>query len=105
MINMSQLSHILSTKVNVGNAISVKARLDAWSDQIVRSSEAVSILGPKAVNAAGQDWLGAANKRAGDDSESNEEAMRAGRWKFLTAVGKELGSKNVGEAPPVARPL
>jgi hypothetical protein len=105
MINMSQLSHILSAKIDASRAVNVRAGLDAWSDQIVRSGEAVSILGPKVVNAAGQDWLGAAQAQAEDNSEANKEAMRRGRWKFLVAVSKELNSKSVGELPPVARPL
>lgn len=105
MINMSQLSNLVRTKINIANAESVKSTLHALSDEIVRSSEAVSMLGPRSVNAAGQDWVGAALNLTRENSDANRESMRQGRWKFLTAVGKELGSKNVGDAPPVARPL
>lgn len=105
IIDMSKLSDLATTKVDARNAASVKQKLEAWSEQIRRSSEAVSVLGPIAVNAAGQDWMGAARKLATDNSESNRAAMNRGRWRFLIAVGKEIGSKNVGETPPVARPL
>ncbi len=63
------------------------------------------MLGPRAVNAAGQDWIGAAVSLASENSEANSTSMSKGRWNFLIAIGKELGSKNVGDAPPVARPL
>lgn len=105
MINMSQLSSLVRTKINLANAGSVKSRLDVLTDEIVRSCEAVSMLGPRAVNAAGQDWLGAALNLATENSEANRESMSKGRWKFLMAVGKELSSRNVGDSPHVARPL
>lgn len=105
MIDMAQLSELVSTKITVSNAERVKTRLQAVSDDITRSAEAVSLLGPRAVNAAGQDWFGAAKNLATENSDANRESMRKGRWKFLVAVGKELNSKNVGDAPPVAKPL
>ena len=105
MVHMSQLSALATTKITVTNAHSIKQRLDAVADQITRSGEAVSLLGPRAVNAAGQDWVGAAHDVAADNSEATRAAWRKGRWQFLIAVGKELGSDNVGKTPPVARPL
>ncbi len=105
IINMSQLSDLLSTKITKENAKAIKARLDVWSDESTRAIEAVSMLGPRAVNAAGQDWFGAAHKRAEDNSQANKDSMSRGRWKFLIAVGKELGTNNVGDTPPTARPV
>lgn len=105
VINMSQLSNLLDTEITKKNAESLKAKLDVWSDESTRAVEAVSMLGPRSVNAAGQDWFGAAQKWANDRSEANKDSMSKGRWKFLIAVGKELGSNNVGETPPEARPL
>jgi hypothetical protein len=105
IINMSQLSAFLDTEITKANVETMKAKLDVWSDESTRSIEAVSMLGPRSVNAAGQDWFGAAHKWAEDKSQANRDSMSKGRWRFLIAVGKELGSRNVGDTPPDARPL
>lgn len=63
------------------------------------------MLGPRSVNAAGQDWMGAMNDAITDPSESNQSAMSRGRWQFLIAAGKVLKVKNVGANPPVAKRL
>ena len=105
MTDMSLIARIVRTEPNEENAEKLKAEVLAWHEASDRSLDAVSILGPKAVNAAGQDWMGATLAFVEDRTDARDVAMRKGRWQFLIAVGKELGSKNVGEAPPVARPL
>lgn len=105
MTDMSQISKIVRTEPTRENAADLKAKLDAWIDGVGRSMDEVSVLGPKSVNAAGQDWMAATTAFAVDRSEEKSESMSKGRWQFLITVGKELGSKNVGDAPPVGRPL
>lgn len=105
MTDMAQISNVLRAEPTAANAEKLKAKLEDWSDAMDRSMDSVSILGPKKVNAAGQDWMSATLAFATDRSAAQKASMSKGRWRFLIAVGKELGSKNVGDTPPVARPL
>lgn len=105
MVDMSQMTDLLTTEITSENAERIKAKLHALPDQINRSSEAVSILGPRSVNAAGQDWIGTTSAYSDSEPEAGRAAMSRGRWQFLIAAGKELRSKNVGETPPKARPV
>lgn len=68
-----------------------------------RSLEAVSILGPRSVNDAGQRWVWVAHHFQFAAEQRNNESWRDARWSFLKAVGRELKSNNVSHSPP-ARP-
>lgn len=105
MVVMSKISALAKIDGTPENAAQLAAKLAALSDDLIRAGDAVSILGPRAVNAAGQDWVGAATASIGDRSEAKSNAVSRGRWRFLIAVGKELKSKNVGAVPPEARRL
>ncbi|MGH3040267.1 MAG: hypothetical protein ACRDNG_00740 [Gaiellaceae bacterium] len=105
MTSMSRVTRLAEETPTLENAERVLAELHALEDPMLASGDAVSILGPRAVNAAGQDWIGAATAFAKDRSEANRDALRRGRWRFLIASGKKLKTRNVGENPPVARQL
>lgn len=105
MNGMSELSEIADIEPNLENAERIKTMAEALTRRLLSSGDAVSMLGPRAVNAAGTDWLGAATTFISDRTEANREALRRGRWQFLIAVGEELNSKNVGDTPPTARSL
>lgn len=72
------------------------ARLEKLFERFSASHEAVSLLGPKRVNAAGQKWIWA----AGEVRDLHDRtAASAARWQFLIAAGGVLRSLNVGREP------
>ena len=103
MIDMDLLMTLADTTISASNAETVKTRIDAYTERAAAAFEAVSLLGPRSVNAAGQRWVWAiADYLKTKDDHDNEE-LKSARWQFLIAAGEQLRSKNVGAAP-LSRP-
>lgn len=103
MIDMSTLAALIQTELSLTNASKVKARADAYTEKASAAFEAVSLLGPRKVNAAGQQWVWAANAYASTKTTADQAAFSHARWQFLAVAGKVLKSKNV-RTEPIARP-
>lgn len=67
--------------------------------RVLASGDAVSLLGPKSVNAAGQRWLWATSGLISEETPAARESWDRTRWQFLVEAGKVLNSRNVGIAP------
>lgn len=102
-VDMAEVSDIFRVKPFPEDAKALQERVEAWRVRSDRSNEALSILGPQAVDAAGQYWLDAATTYIRDRSEENKAAMGEGRRLFLIAASKELRS-SLGDDPAKARP-
>jgi hypothetical protein len=101
MIDMAAMSTLIEMKPSVANALKSKARIDAYVERASAAYEAVSLLGPREVNAAGQRWVWSAVAYAKNKSESEKDAFAAARWQFLIVAGRILNSKNVPAVPMV----
>ncbi|WP_162924920.1 hypothetical protein [Mycetocola zhujimingii] len=99
MIDMSTLTALLQTDVSLTNLVKVRARADAYTKSASAAFEAVSLLGPRKVNAAGQRWFSAANNYAKTKTTPARTALAEARWEFLIVAGEILNSKNVRTAP------
>lgn len=103
MIDMDTMTTLIGTKPTIENVTRVKARIESLSEKSSASFEAVSLLGPRKVNAAGQRWIWSATAYSKTQSAPEMTALSAARWQFLIVAGKVLKSKNV-TAVPMARP-
>jgi hypothetical protein len=56
MIDMSTFTALLETKQTLVNVTTTKARVHAYTENASTAFEAVSLLGPRTVNGAGQHW-------------------------------------------------
>jgi len=95
MIDMSTVTSLLDTELSLANVTKVKSRADAYTEKASASFEAVSLLGPRKVNAAGQQWVWAANAYARTKTTRDQTALSKTRWRFLVVAGKVLNSNNV----------
>jgi hypothetical protein len=96
MVDMDAFGDVAQTTPTLVDALSYVKRAKALQRGFAESYEAVSLLGPKKVNAAGQRWAWAgADFKKGDSAAAQKEWGDA-RWGFLIAAGKELKSRNVG---------
>lgn len=102
MIDMDTHRDLMQTTPTLFNAIAYVKRANALQRGVANAYEAVSLLGPRKVNAAGQQWVWAATDlfHARTDA-AKRKAWADARWAFLVAAGKELESKNVGPEEPV----
>jgi hypothetical protein len=103
MIDMATLATLIEIKPSLANFVKTRARIDAYLERVSAAYEAVSLLGPREVNAAGQNWVWSAVAYSTTRSASDKTAVAAARWQFLVAAGKILNSKNV-TAVPMANP-
>lgn len=104
MVDMGTARSIVGTEPTVFNVIDLRRRARTYTSEALDAFEAVSLLGPRPVNRAGQAWadaLAALAKHRGEPSFL--EAYRLRRWEFLLAAGHVLGSTNVEPAPPSRR--
>lgn len=99
MIDMSDMSRIVSQTPTLLNAGALKADIETLVERFSHSFEAVSLLGPKSVNAAGTEWTSAALVVVRDRSHENRVKLNRARWQFLIVAGRELKSANVGAEP------
>lgn len=99
MIDMSTLTALLETDVFITNLVKVKARAHDYTENASAAFEAVSLLGPRKVNAAGQQWVWAAKCYERSKSAEDRTALSRARWQFLIVAGEVLSSKNVTPEP------
>lgn len=99
MIDMSTFTALLETKQTLANVASTKARVHAYIENASAAFEAVSLLGPRRVNAAGQQWVWAARSYAGNKTPLAKDALANARWQFLVVAGEYLNSQNVMMEP------
>lgn len=104
MIDMDAFGDLAQATPTLTNALSYVKRANTLHRRFAESYEAVSLLGPKGVNAAGQRWAWAGADFKNDKSEAAKKEWNDARWGFLIAAGKELKSKNVQPQEPV-RPV
>jgi hypothetical protein len=100
MKDMDSLGYLATTTPTLVNAIGLNKRANALLEGYADAFEAVSLLGPKNVNAAGQQWVWAARDLKGTKSGPEYKAWTAARWHFLIAAGVELRSRNVSAIEP-----
>jgi len=100
MVDMSTMTTLINTKPSAENASKIMARIEDHSERASAAFEAVSLLGPRRVNAAGQKGVWAASEYATSKADVEESALSAARWQFLIVAGKVLKSKNVTAEPP-----
>lgn len=98
MLDMAALQELVKLTPTAANAQHTLDRLREFSEKFPASFEAVSLLGPRSVNAAGQLWVGAATALA--EGRTSVDECNAARWEFLKRAGKVLNSQNVGKEPP-----
>jgi len=98
MIDMDTMQSLIETKPSLENMLKVKARAEAHVQGAPAAFEAVSLLGPRKVNAAGQAWVLSGNDYAKNRTETAKSAFLAARWQFLIVAGKFLNSSNVSTA-------
>jgi len=99
--DMDAFIALANTKPTMLNAMKIAARSDALTERMPDAFEAVSLLGPREVNATGQQLVWAANDFGTTKDEQHLADVGAARWQFLLAAGKVLKSKNVTPEPMV----
>lgn len=99
MIDMSTLTALLETHVSITNLAKVKARAHGYTENAPAAFEAVSLLGPRKVNSAGQQWVWAAKSYEKSKTAEDRTALSKARWQFLIVAGEVLSSKNVTTEP------
>jgi len=99
MIDMNSLSDIAHTTPTLQNATALKARIDSLPEKTSAAFEAVSLLGPRTTNAAGQKWVRAITVCSHEKTAPNDASLSAARWNFLVAAGRILKSRNVTATP------
>lgn len=95
MVDMNTLSDLISTKPTATNARKLLDRITDYTETASAAFEAVSLLGPRKVNNAGQKWLWAITDYLKTKSEPAAAAVAEARWQFLVVAGAVLSSKNV----------
>jgi hypothetical protein len=100
MIDMDTMQSLIETKPSLENILKVRARAEAHVQGAPAAFEAVSLLGPRKVNAAGQAWVVSGNEYAKNRTETTKSTFHAARWQFLIVAGKFLKSSNVSTSPP-----
>src|SRR5690554_2929616 len=103
MIDMSAMTALIDTTPTLWNAFKLMARVEAITEKSRAAFEAVSLLGPREVNSAGQRWRWAAAEFAKSKTITNKAILSDARWQFLIAAGEVLKSRNV-TAVPMANP-
>jgi hypothetical protein len=103
MIDMSTLTALLETKQTLANATNTRARVHAYTENASAAFEAVSLLGPRKVNAAGQRWVWAAKSYAENKTPLGKSSLAKARWQFLIVAGEILDSQNVTREPMTQR--
>ena len=99
MVDMNELSRLRKSPVSTLTVVTKIRRTNKLNDRFPHSYEAVSLLGPKSVNAAGQAWVSAAAALKSSDVTTGRKALDDARWTFLLAAGRVLDSRNVGGTP------
>lgn len=101
MVDMNTAQSIVATKPTRGELENFKQRVKTYAENASHAFEAVSLLGPRNVNRAGQRWMKALGAFAENrDDGARVDAVNAARWRFLVVAGRVLKSRNVTEHPP-----
>lgn len=99
MVDMSTFTALIETKQTLANVTRTKARVHAYIESASEAFEAVSLLGPREVNTAGQQWVWAAKSYAETKTPLGKSALANARWQFLIVAGEYLNSQNVTMEP------
>jgi hypothetical protein len=99
MIDMDTVTTLIGTKPTVANVFKLIARVERHIEKASAAFEAVSLLGPREVNAAGQKWVWSVNAYEETKAAPEKTALSAARWQFLIVAGRILESKNVTTVP------
>jgi len=99
MIDMEAVTTLHGAAITAVNASKMAARAESIVERVPAAFEAVSLLGPRSVNAAGQNWVWAIVAYGQDKSDLRKADVSQARWDFLVSAGKVLKSKNVGLTP------
>ena len=99
MIDMSAMTASIETTPTLWNAFKLMSRVEAITEKSRAAFEAVSLLGPREVNAAGQRWLWAAAAFAKSKTAADKTTLSNARWHFLITAGEILKSRNVTAEP------
>lgn len=99
MIDMSGMTALIETTPTLRNGFKLLARVEALTEKSRAAFEAVSLLGPREVNGAGQRWLWAAAAFAKSKTAEDKTALSDARWRFLITAGEILKSRNVAAEP------
>ena len=100
LVSMSTYEELAKIEPTPQNAESTLKRLRDLIENLSNSFETVSLLGPRKVNAVGQNWVNAATALTKDKTDLSHEAFRSARWQFLVVSGKVLKSENVTKERP-----
>jgi hypothetical protein len=79
MIDMDAFGELAQTTPSLANALSNAKRANLLQRRFAESFEAVSLLGPKSVNTAGQRWAWAGAEFKNDKGEAVKEEWSAAR--------------------------
>jgi hypothetical protein len=99
MVDMSAMTALIEATPTIWNISKLLRRYEVQTEKSRAAFEAVSLLGPRDVNAAGQRWLWAATTFAKSKTKEDRTALSAARWDFLVSAGGILGSRNVTAEP------
>lgn len=100
MVDMDAFRRLRSQPATVVTIRKLKRQHEQFAATFPGSFEAVSLLGPRRVNAEGQSWLEVFEVANASSSEIDAADFAASRWAFLVAAGRTLRSKNVGQSVP-----
>lgn len=100
MIDMDTYRRLRSQTVTLRTAWKLKRQHEDFAAAFPGSFEAVSLLGPRSVNAAGQRWIEAFDAPSTPGLPIDKAAYAESRWAFLVAAGRVLRSENVAHHLP-----
>lgn len=100
MIDMDTYKRLRSQTATLTTARKLKRQHENFAAVFPGSFEAVSLLGPRSVNAAGQRWIEVFDAPSTPGPPFDRAAYAESRWAFLVAAGRVLSSENVAEHMP-----